>query len=68
LNRSSIRLLSVGFSSLAVLLFVAAVAGVAALRLQVQSAPAGPHTTYFLHGRIYTNDPQHPWAAAIAVR
>jgi len=25
-------------------------------------------TTFFLHGRIYTNDPQHPWAAAIAVR
>ncbi len=25
-------------------------------------------TTFYLHGRIYTNDPQHPWAAAIAVR
>jgi predicted amidohydrolase YtcJ len=25
-------------------------------------------TTYFLHGRIYTNDPAHPWAAAMAVR
>jgi hypothetical protein len=29
----------------------------------------GPHpTTYFLHGHIYTNDPKHPWASAIAVR
>jgi predicted amidohydrolase YtcJ len=37
------------------------------LRVQAQSAPA-PHTIYFLHGRIYTNDPQHPWAAAMAVR
>jgi hypothetical protein len=25
-------------------------------------------TTYYLHGRIYTNDPKHPWAAALAVR
>jgi len=25
-------------------------------------------TVYYLHGRIYTNDPQHPWAEAIAVR
>ncbi|GAC1618063.1 MAG: amidohydrolase [Candidatus Acidiferrum sp.] len=26
------------------------------------------HTVYYLHGRIYTNDPRHPWAAALAVR
>lgn len=38
------------------------------LHAQTRSAPAVPPTTYFLHGRIYTNDPQHPWAAAIAVR
>jgi predicted amidohydrolase YtcJ len=25
-------------------------------------------TTYYLHGRIYTNDPQRPWAVALAVR
>jgi predicted amidohydrolase YtcJ len=25
-------------------------------------------TTYYLHGRIYTNDPNHPWAEAMAVR
>jgi predicted amidohydrolase YtcJ len=25
-------------------------------------------TTYYLHGRIYTNNPQHPWAEAMAVR
>ena len=25
-------------------------------------------TTYYLHGRIYTNDPKHPWAEALAVR
>src|SRR5271168_1014399 len=26
------------------------------------------HTTLYLHGRIYTNDPAHPWASALAVR
>jgi predicted amidohydrolase YtcJ len=25
-------------------------------------------TTYYLHGRIYTNDPKAPWAEAMAVR
>jgi predicted amidohydrolase YtcJ len=25
-------------------------------------------TVYYLHGHIYTNDPQHPWAVAMAVR
>jgi predicted amidohydrolase YtcJ len=27
-----------------------------------------PRTTYYLHGRIYTNDKQQPWASAMAVR
>src|SRR5580704_2027315 len=27
-----------------------------------------PRTAYYLHGRIYTNDSQHPWASAMAVR
>jgi predicted amidohydrolase YtcJ len=31
-------------------------------------APALHKTTYYLHGRIYTNDAKHPWAAALAVR
>ncbi len=48
--------------------FVVAFAGAIALRVKAQSAPATPRTVYFLHGRIYTNDPQHPWAAAMAVR
>jgi predicted amidohydrolase YtcJ len=47
---------------------VAAFAGAIAVRVKAQSAAATPHTVYFLHGRIYTNDPQHPWAAALAVR
>jgi hypothetical protein len=36
---------------------------------QAQSAQAVIHpTTFYLHGRIYTNDPKHPWAEAMAVR
>jgi predicted amidohydrolase YtcJ len=34
---------------------------------QAQQSVIHP-TTYYLHGRIYTNDPKHPWAEAIAVR
>ena len=30
--------------------------------------PAGHPTTYYLHGRIYTNDPKNPWAEALATR
>jgi predicted amidohydrolase YtcJ len=33
-----------------------------------QTFPPPPRTTFYLHGRIYTNDPQHPWATAMAVR
>ena len=40
---------------------------VAGMRSQTPPHPA--HTTkYYLHGRIYTNDPKHPWAEAMAVR
>jgi predicted amidohydrolase YtcJ len=34
---------------------------------QTQTPPP-PRTTIYLHGRIYTNDPAHPWASALAVR
>jgi predicted amidohydrolase YtcJ len=33
-----------------------------------QALPPPPRTIYYLHGRIYTNDPQHPWASAMAIR
>src|SRR5476649_222972 len=37
--------------------------------LAAQTNPPLLHkTTYYLHGRIYTVDPKHPWAAALAVR
>jgi predicted amidohydrolase YtcJ len=49
----------------------AACFGVAALRAgaRVPQKPGDAlHTVYYVHGRIYTNDPQHPWAEAMAVR
>jgi predicted amidohydrolase YtcJ len=50
------------------LLFAAVLlAGLLTTRSIAQSTP-DLRTIYFLHGRIYTNDPQHPWAAAMAVR
>jgi len=34
-----------------------------------QQPPASSYpTTYYLHGRIYTNDPKNPWVEALAVR
>jgi predicted amidohydrolase YtcJ len=38
-------------------------------RIAAQSSQSVIHpTSYYLHGRIYTNDEKHPWAEAIAVR
>jgi predicted amidohydrolase YtcJ len=41
---------------------------VAVVGTKSQPLPPPPRTVYYLHGRIYTNDPQHPWASALAVR
>lgn len=46
-------------------------AGALALRAKSQNSQnsqAQPHTTVYLHGRIYTNDPASPWAEAMATR
>jgi len=32
-----------------------------------RAAQATPPTTYFVHGHIFTNDPENPWAEAMAV-
>ena len=45
-----------------------ALAAFATLRPQAQAAQDAPRTILYLHGRIYTNDPQHPWAQAMAIR
>ena len=47
---------------------VAALAAFAVLRPGANAAQEPPRTILYLHGRIYTNDPQNPWAAGMAVR
>jgi predicted amidohydrolase YtcJ len=54
--------------SLLLLTSIAVVLLTARLRAQTQAPPEPPRTYYFLHGHIYTNDPEHPWATALAVR
>jgi predicted amidohydrolase YtcJ len=55
-------------TSLASLVVIAALAGTSALRLKAHPTQEAPRNVLYLHGRIYTNDPQHPWAQAMAVR
>ena len=43
------------------------VAFVAAFHAQTTVAQKVPVTTYYTHGRFYTNDPAHPWAEAMAI-
>jgi predicted amidohydrolase YtcJ len=42
-------------------------ADVAAVPSLAQTDESTPKTIYYLHGRIYTNDPQHPWASAMGI-
>jgi predicted amidohydrolase YtcJ len=53
--------------SLAVIVLIAALAGATALRVTAHPAQDA-RTIYYIHGRIYINDPQHPWAQGMAVR
>jgi predicted amidohydrolase YtcJ len=52
-----------------VLAFLAlgAVFGVVAFRSKTGALDKPKHTVYYTHGRIYTNDPENPWAEALAV-
>jgi predicted amidohydrolase YtcJ len=43
-------------------------AGMIVLQTKAQSSQSESHTIVYLHGRIYTNDPEHPWAEAMAIR
>src|ERR1700736_520456 len=56
------------FATSLIELGVAALAAFAVLRPGANAAQEPPRTVLYLHGRIYTNDPQHPWAAGMAVR
>jgi len=55
--------------SLGGIILLSVCAGLFALRARAQvSAQGDVHTTVYLHGRIYTNDPENPWAEAMATR
>jgi len=49
------------------ILFIIAVAGVAGFHPNTGAQEKTTHTTYYVHGRIYTNDSAEPWAEAMAV-
>ena len=65
------RIHATSFLALIAIIVFSFCAGAIALRAKSQtpqnSQPA-PHTTFYLHGRIYTNDPANPWAEAMAIR
>ncbi len=52
---------------LAGLLPFAVVTFVVAFHAKSGAAQKAPTTAYYNHGHIYTNDPAHPWAEALAV-
>ncbi len=52
---------------LAAILPFITVALFAAFHAKSSRAQKVPTTTYYTHGRIYTNDPEHPWAEAMAI-
>src|ERR1700688_4923633 len=55
-------------ASVILILVTILLAGFVALRPQAHAAQDVSRTVLYLHGRIYTNDPQHPWAQAMATR
>jgi hypothetical protein len=59
-NRRRVRILA-GFLPFVALAFLAA------FHAKTSVAQKAPVTVFYLHGRIYTNDPAHPWAEAMAV-
>jgi predicted amidohydrolase YtcJ len=57
--------------SLGLIVFLSFCAGFVVLQTKAQSSQGDQgesHTIAYLHGRIYTNDPEHPWADAMAIR
>jgi len=56
------------FAPAACVLLLALAVTTRPLRAQEPPPVESPRTSLYLHGRIYTNDPAHPWANAMAVR
>lgn len=53
--------------SLAVILALVALASIASFHPKARAQQRASQTIYYVHGRIYTNDPTEPWAEAMAV-
>jgi predicted amidohydrolase YtcJ len=68
LARSGGNSLSLRSSSFLFILAIILVSVLLPSQSSAQQPPLDHHTVYYLHGRFYTNDPEHPWAAALAVR
>ena len=62
------RKLPVRVATLSILVVIALVTFAGYRARAARQAQESSRTTLYLHGRIYTNDPQHPWAAALAMR
>ena len=67
MNQGPRRVSPARLASFLLVLILSAFSAAIALRANPQ-APDDSRTVYYLHGRIYTNDPQHPWAEAMGVR
>jgi predicted amidohydrolase YtcJ len=70
MNRRLRRWRGTRITSVAALVVLLGLAGASPLRVRARSPQSQDvsRTVLYLHGRIYTNDPQHPWAQAMAIR
>jgi predicted amidohydrolase YtcJ len=64
----SVRSVFVRRASASIFIAIAACLAIGGLHAKPNPAQESSRTVYYLHGRIYTNDPQHPWAEALSVR
>jgi hypothetical protein len=68
MNRGLRSLFPAPLAWLTLFLTLSGLLATVALRAKPRAAQEDARTVYYLHGRIYTNDPQRPWAEAMAVR
>jgi predicted amidohydrolase YtcJ len=67
-SRYAVRSLFVRRAVSVVLLGIAVCLAIDSLHAKLSAAQQSSPTVYYFDGRIYTNDPRHPWAEAMAVR
>lgn len=61
------KIRAVRFIPLAVVICIAFLITVTFLHARARAQQNRARTTYYVHGRIYTNDPAEPWAEAMAI-